>query len=503
MSRFPFNVFLNINFFNQTKKGNKFKAHIPLKLNIQSRQSDLNLIENHFRNQQSENESKAAKTAKVSEWFDQNPNDMETSMDEGIGSSGSLSNNNAKNSPINSECLKMVASEHLHSTSRVSAYIGFDEGNIEKMIPPLSDEKHQDDYDQNTDRYDDIGDLDVNVDDDEINNIDDDFNDQARDDLNNLSSEKELEDEYSNEFKHSKFNKTTSRISVFNEDDQHQRIEEDDPLDNLNLNNPSHYHQQQQSSILFWSNQNTKPSSMNDDLNQKISKSNDEPDCWDDDPSILTYPPRRNAVQTTAHPYEPVLNVSKTDDVKSPTTNNSAVDIDSYDQLPNYAEATQGANKPRVFDANDLDLIDKSSTRFITSNLLVNNDLGTRTLEIKMDKRIDLKEFKKHVGSFLKLNNENFRVFRMCPNDFECELTSCENQFNYLSQNTKFVIKLGRPLKYGEYMVPIYRLNREKNSMTYMCDFMILHGMTVLNHKELLCDDLRDEFNLEVSVDRY
>ena len=120
-----------------------------------------------------------------------------------------------------------------------------------------------------------------------------------------------------------------------------------------------------------------------------------------------------------------------------------------------------------------------------------------------MDKRIDLKEFKKHVGSFLKLNNENFRVFRMCPNDFECELTSCENQFNYLSQNTKFVIKLGRPLKYGEYMVPIYRLNREKNSMTYMCDFMILHGMTVLNHKELLCDDLRDEFNLEVSVDRY
>ena len=433
---------------------------------------------------------------------------METSLDEGIGSSGSLSNNNAKNSPISSESLKMVASENLSSASRVSAYMGFDDINAEKMIPPLCEDKRQDDYDENgeiVDRYDDVGDLDVNVDDEEINNIDDDFNDQARDDLHNFSEDKDMDDEYSNEFKQSKFNKTTSKINFFNGEDQqqqNQRIEDDDPLDNLNLNNPSHYHQQQQSSILYWSNQNEKPSNLNDDLNQKFSKSNNEPDCWDDGSSILTYPPR-SGDHNKAYPYRSLLNESKSE-VKPLNTNNaSEIDIE-YDQLPNYAEATEGKNKPRVFDANDLglDVVDKSSNRFIKSNLLVNNDLGTRTLEIKMDKRIDLKEFKKHVGSFLKLNNENFRVFRMCPNDFECELTSCENQFNYLSQNTKFVIKLGRPLKYGEYMVPIYRLNREKNSMSYMCDFMILHGMTVLNHKELLCDDLRDEFNLEISVDK-
>jgi hypothetical protein len=459
------------------------------------------LIENHFRNQQYESESKAAKSAKISEWFDHNPNDMETSLDEGIGSSGSLSNNNAKNSPINSECLKLLPTEIVSSTSRASAYVGFDELHSVKNIPPLSDEKHQDDYDENgdiVDRYDDIGDLDVNVDDEEINNIDDDFNDHAaRDDLNNFTDDKELDDEYSNEFKQSKFNKTTSRINFFNGEDQlpqNQRTEEDDPLENLNLNNPSHYHQQQQSSILYWSNQSAKP--LNDDLNQKFHKSNvssnNEPDCWDDDPTIMTYP--RRGGQATA--YDAILNEAKNDDTTSLTTNND------YDQLPNYAEATQDKNKPRAIDENDLELVDKNSSRFISSTLSVNNDLGTRTLEIKMDKRIDLKEFKKHVGSILKLNNENFRVFRMCPNDFECELTSCENQFNYLSQNTKFVIKLGRPLKYGEYMVAVHKLNREKCSMSYLCDFMILHGMTVLNHKELLCDDLRDEFNLQVSVDK-
>lgn len=79
-----------------------------------------------------------------------------------------------------------------------------------------------------------------------------------------------------------------------------------------------------------------------------------------------------------------------------------------------------------------------------------------------MDKRIDLNEFKNHIDEYLKIGVDNFRVFRMCPNDLECELTSYENQFSYLTQNTKFVIKLGPPLKYGEYVLPVYKLNKVK-----------------------------------------
>lgn len=100
---------------------------------------------------------------------------------------------------------------------------------------------------------------------------------------------------------------------------------------------------------------------------------------------------------------------------------------------------------------------------------------------------------------FFKISNDNFRVFRICQNDLECELTAHENQFSYLTQNTKFLVKLGPPLKYGEYVLPIYKLNRALGTISYLCDFMIVHGLSVLNHKELLKDDLREECNLEVN----
>jgi hypothetical protein len=77
-----------------------------------------------------------------------------------------------------------------------------------------------------------------------------------------------------------------------------------------------------------------------------------------------------------------------------------------------------------------------------------------------MDKRIDLNEFKSHIDDCLKLGSDNFRVFRMCQNDLECELTSNENQFFYLTQSSKFLIKFGPPLKYGEYCLPVYKLNK-------------------------------------------
>ena len=77
-----------------------------------------------------------------------------------------------------------------------------------------------------------------------------------------------------------------------------------------------------------------------------------------------------------------------------------------------------------------------------------------------MDKRIDLNEFKAHIDEYIKIGLEYFRVFRICQDDLECELTSNENNFLYNSQNTKFLIKLGPALKYGEYSIPIFKLNK-------------------------------------------
>lgn len=82
-----------------------------------------------------------------------------------------------------------------------------------------------------------------------------------------------------------------------------------------------------------------------------------------------------------------------------------------------------------------------------------------------MDKRITIIDFKRHIKNYLNVCTENFRVFRMGPNDFESELTRNENQFQYIPPNSKFSIKLGPVLKYGEYLVPVYKLNKNTVSI--------------------------------------
>lgn len=117
-----------------------------------------------------------------------------------------------------------------------------------------------------------------------------------------------------------------------------------------------------------------------------------------------------------------------------------------------------------------------------------------------MDKRIELAHFKSHLDEYLKLSSLNFRVYRMCPNEMECELTAAENQFLHLQQNSKFMIKLGPPLNYGEYVLSMFQL--KKASFTYLCDFMVTHGLDVQSHKELLAGDLKDECNLDIPVEK-
>ncbi len=119
-----------------------------------------------------------------------------------------------------------------------------------------------------------------------------------------------------------------------------------------------------------------------------------------------------------------------------------------------------------------------------------------------MDKRISLDGFKSHVNEFLNIGNDNFRVFRISQNDAEYELTSHDNQFFYTTQNTKLMVKLGPPLKYGEYVLPVFKVNKLTGSITYLCDFMVIYEMNVLSHKEMLKEDLKDECNLEVDIDR-
>ena len=380
-----------------------------LKLNSLLKE-DLQLIEDHFKvNDSKQNQNKKNKNvqanANIAEWFDHNANEMETSLDEGIGSSGSLSNNHAKKSPNSIDYPK-------------TSPVGFDYRLFENQKQSeLNDQAiDPDNEDVDNDIETNIGDVEERQLDDIVNllsNVDDDD-----DDLNlDFQKDHDLDDKdpdsssypnknIYNEFKHK------NRVSFLSTNPN------DNSLDAMNDSN-------EQNSDLYWPNQ----SKSNDELNERIKLLE-----YSNDDQILSYPPKR-----PTHHDDPYI-----------------------DDLPDYSDL----EKQRTFDKIEAKADEDDETpahrinekRFIKSNLLT-SELGTRTLEIRMDKRMDLNTFKSHVNEYLKLGNDNFRVFR---NDFECELTSYENQFSYLTQNTKFVIKLGPPLKYGEYVIPVYKLNTSK-----------------------------------------
>lgn len=83
-----------------------------------------------------------------------------------------------------------------------------------------------------------------------------------------------------------------------------------------------------------------------------------------------------------------------------------------------------------------------------------------------MDKRISMLEFKKHIQMYIDMNCDDFRVFRQCQNDVECELTHTDTPFQFLMSNSKFVVKLGPSLKYGQYVVPVYKLVKDSVNKT-------------------------------------
>lgn len=48
----------------------------------------------------------------------------------------------------------------------------------------------------------------------------------------------------------------------------------------------------------------------------------------------------------------------------------------------------------------------------------------------------------------------------------------------------------------------MFQLNLKKGSFTFLCDFVLYNGLTILNHKELLADDLKDLCDIQVPIDR-
>ncbi len=140
----------------------------------------IKLIEDHFHNE-SEGGEQATTNPKSSKTT--TTTNMETSFDEGIGSTSSLSTNNlVKNSPIGNE---HAASSSILQFPKLSPITYNDrEEDADDFLPNRRNSDVDDDDD--LEQFDDEADLDVNIDDNENNNLEDDeidFNDLPTGDM--------------------------------------------------------------------------------------------------------------------------------------------------------------------------------------------------------------------------------------------------------------------------------------------------------------------------------
>lgn len=152
---------------------NKKIPYPRTKLDQTNYDDDLNVIENHFQN----NEKKKSKPSDLIGFYNKNTivgshsnyNEMETSLDEGIGSSGSLTNNQPKSSPTSFENFKsspIINDYKLDQTHRIGSIMD-DEENVNINEDEDQNETHLGDV---VDRCEgDLDDLDADAND--VNNM--------------------------------------------------------------------------------------------------------------------------------------------------------------------------------------------------------------------------------------------------------------------------------------------------------------------------------------------
>jgi hypothetical protein len=167
---------------------------------------DINLVENHFKSSNGKTIKKKPKSNELSGFYSKNKNynEMETSLDEGIGSSGSLSNNQPKSSPNSLENYKsspVVNGYQISLNPQTIGLIDDDVGNVN-----INDE--DDDNDNEThlgdvvDRCEgDFADLDNDA-----NKLDDLEDEDEEIDINVEENENEMSMDFRNPYRSQEYN---------------------------------------------------------------------------------------------------------------------------------------------------------------------------------------------------------------------------------------------------------------------------------------------------------
>lgn len=300
----------------------------------------LALVEDHFKSKQDHEHEDDYDYKHLKQENRVYLNEMETSLDEGIGgSSGSISTNNLnlKSSPNDLNWFNLKLRPCLDVNLGLSSFKSGEDINL----------------DNNRSNYDDVADLDVNIDDNEINNLDDDLDNDILDaeDQRNNSEEQEQEQEILFRKETLDYNESCSFAITSS-----YPMTTSASLSTI-LSNRSNAHK----SFKIKSNRVTFVSDKeDDDLNSKIDGSNPDND--------------RDSWLSEKKTYD--SEYDKNIDEANHQTSDLNTDQD-FDQLPKYSDINT-ENYSKNYE-NEYLKLNKSNERYIKSNLIVHQELGTRS----------------------------------------------------------------------------------------------------------------------------
>lgn len=142
----------------------------------------------------------------------------------------------------------------------------------------------------------------------------------------------------------------------------------------------------------------------------------------------------------------------------------------------------------------------RGNRRYFHAELVEDGD--QRNLNVHVDKRITLGAFKQELEPFVQVSSDNFKVYRVYCNNQEFESIRLGETLAFL-EDGRINIKLGRPLKNGEYRVKVFQLLvNELEPSKFLLDTIFARGMTILDSKKQVLSELKIEHNMDVPLDR-
>ncbi|XP_078000160.1 ubiquitin carboxyl-terminal hydrolase 47-like [Glandiceps talaboti] len=124
-------------------------------------------------------------------------------------------------------------------------------------------------------------------------------------------------------------------------------------------------------------------------------------------------------------------------------------------------------------------------------------------LVVYVDKRITLGAIKKSLEPYTGRTSQNFKVYRVYPNNQEFECIRLNENLSSFSDDTRIAIRLGRALEKGEYRVKIHQLLvNNPEPCKFLFEWIFARGMTVLASKEQIVEELRKSYDMDVPIDR-